>query len=210
MPQDLFVTGTDTSVGKSVLSALLVAALNGTYWKPIQTGAGEGTDRQQVMRWAELPESRTLAECYCLDPPVSPHLAAETSGVTIELGQISRPPLPPGVPLIIEGAGGVLVPINDTELMLDLIRKLDAPVVVASRTALGTINHTLLTVRALHGAGVCVKGVVVIGRENRDNERAIERYGAVPVVGRIPLLDNICRSALLQVFESHFDRKVFA
>ena len=210
MSEDLFVTGTDTNVGKTVLSALLVAALNGTYWKPIQTGAAEGTDRQQIMRWAELPEARTVPECYCFDPPVSPHLAAEAYGVTIELGRIRRPPLPPGVPLIIEGAGGVLVPINDSELMLDLIGKLDAPVVVASRTALGTINHTLLTVRALHGARVCVKGVVMIGRENQDNERAIERYGAVPVVGRIPVLDNICRSALLQVFESRFDRKIFA
>jgi dethiobiotin synthase len=210
MPEDLFVTGTDTSVGKTVLSALLVAALDGTYWKPIQTGAVEGTDRQQVMHWAELPEARTLPECYCFDPPVSPHLAAAAVGVTIELDRISRPSRIAAAPLIIEGAGGVLVPLNDSELMLNLIHKLNAPVVVASRTALGTINHTLLTVRALHDARICVKGVVMIGPENTENERAIERYGAVPVVGRIPLLDNICRTALLQVFESRFDRKVWA
>jgi len=209
MAEDLFVTGTDTHVGKTVLSALLVAALKGTYWKPIQTGASEGTDRQQVMRWAELPESRTVAECYCFDPPVSPHLAAEASGVTIELGRICRPQIS-AVPLIIEGAGGVMVPINASELMLDLIRMLGAPVVVASRTALGTINHTVLTVRALRGAGVCVKGVVMIGPENPDNVRAVERYGAVPVVGRIPVLNRICRSTLLQVFESSFDRRAFS
>jgi dethiobiotin synthase len=210
MPADLFVTGTDTNVGKTVLSALLVAALNGTYWKPIQTGAAEGTDRQLVMRWAELPEARTVAERYCFDPPVSPHLAAEASGVTIELGRICRPPQISAPPLIIEGAGGVMVPINDSELMLDLIRKLEAPVVVASRTALGTINHTLLTVQALRSARVCVKGVVMIGRENQDNERAIERYGAVPVVGRIPFLGEICRNSLLQVFRSCFDRSAFS
>ena len=210
MAEDLFVTGTDTHVGKTVLSALLVAALNGTYWKPIQTGASEGTDRQQVMRWVELPESRTVAECYCFDPPVSPHLAAEAAGITIEISRICRPAQIPAPPLIIEGAGGVLAPINGSEMMLDLIGKLGAPVVVASRTALGTINHTVLTVRALRGAGVCVKGVVMIGPENQDNERAVERYGAVPVIGRIPLLDRICRSTLVQVFESSFDRRAFS
>jgi dethiobiotin synthase len=210
MAEDIFVTGTDTHIGKTVLSALLVAALNGTYWKPIQTGASEGTDRQQVMRWAELPASRTVAECYCFDPPVSPHLAAEAGGVTIELGRICRPVQITAPPLIIEGAGGVLAPINGSEMMLDLIGKLGAPVVVASRTALGTINHTVLTMRALRGAGVCVKGVVMIGPENLDNERAVERYGAVPVIGRIPMLDRICRSTLVQVFESSFDRRAFS
>jgi len=209
MPEDLFVTGTDTHVGKTVLSALLVAALNGTYWKPIQTGASEGTDRQQVMRWAELSESRTVAECYCFDPPVSPHLAAELGGVTIELSRICRPQVS-APPLIIEGAGGIMVPINGSEMMLDLIRKLGAPAVVASRTALGTINHTVLTVRALRGAGVCVKGVVMIGPENEDNERAVERYGAVPIIGRIPLLNCICYKTLMQVFEADFEREAFA
>jgi dethiobiotin synthetase len=120
MIETLFVTGTDTNVGKTVLSALLVAALNGTYWKPIQTGSREGTDRQQVMQWADIPESRTVAECYCFEPPVSPHLAAAAAGVTIELGRIQRPQGALG-PLIVEGAGGVMVPINDSATMLDLM-----------------------------------------------------------------------------------------
>jgi dethiobiotin synthase len=209
MADALFVTGTDTNVGKTVLSALLVAALDGTYWKPIQTGAREGTDRQQVMRWTDIPESRTVPECYCFEPPVSPHLAAERNGITIELARIRRPDV--GVwPLIIEGAGGVMVPINATETMLDVMIHLGAPVVVASRTALGTINHTVLTVRALRGAGVGIKGVVMIGEENKDNERAIERHGAAPVVGRIPVLNCICYKTLLQVFETEFDRGAFA
>jgi dethiobiotin synthetase len=209
MAGDLFVTGTDTNVGKTVLSALLVAALNGTYWKPIQTGSSEGTDRQQVMRWADIPESRTVPECYCFEPPVSPHLAAEKAGVTIELDRIRRPQVD-APPLIIEGAGGVMAPINGSETMLDLMAHLGAPVVVASRTALGTINHTVLTARALRGAGVCVKGVVMIGDENHDNERAIERFGGVPIVGRIPMLNCICYRTLVDVFESEFDRGVFA
>jgi dethiobiotin synthetase len=209
MGGDLFVTGTDTNVGKTVLSALLVAALDGTYWKPIQTGASEGTDRQQVMRWADVPESRTVAECYCFEPPVSPHLAAEMAGVTIELTRIARP-AGAAPPLIIEGAGGAMVPINDSQTMLDLMKHLAAPVVVAARTALGTINHTSLTVSALRGAGVCVKGVVMIGDENNDNERAIERYAAVPIVGRIPMLNCICYKTLRDVFAMEFDREAFA
>jgi dethiobiotin synthetase len=115
----LFVTGTDTNVGKTVLSALLVSALDAVYWKPIQTGAAEGTDRETLIKLAAIPEGQTLQECYCFDPPVSPHLAAEASGVRIDLARIQSPS---GLsrPLIVEGAGGILVPINDSELMLDL------------------------------------------------------------------------------------------
>src|SRR5882672_9099244 len=103
--RDLFVTGTDTSVGKTVLSALLVCALDGIYWKPIQTGVCEGTDREAVMHWAEISEDRTVPECYRFDPPVSPHLAAAAAGATIELGRIRRPQGVAGRPLIVEGAG---------------------------------------------------------------------------------------------------------
>jgi dethiobiotin synthetase len=209
MTGDLFVTGTDTNVGKSVLSALLVAALDGTYWKPIQTGSLEGTDRQSVMRWAELPEEKTLPECYCFEPPVSPHLAAKQSGATIRLDRIRKPHLASGGPLIAEGAGGVLVPINDAQTMLDVMRHLAMPVVIASRSALGTINHTLLTVRALRDAGIEIRGVVMIGKENRENERAVEHYGEVPIAGRIPVLATIERNTLLNTFRSNFDVKYF-
>jgi dethiobiotin synthetase len=209
MTGDLFVTGTDTNVGKTVLSALLVAALDATYWKPIQTGSSEGTDRQSVMRWAEIPEEKTLPECYCFEPPVSPHLAAKKGGVKIRLDRIRRPALATIGALIAEGAGGVLVPINDSETMLDVMRHLAMPVLIASRTALGTINHTLLTVKALRDAGIEIRGVVMIGKENRPNERAVEQYGEVPIAGRIPLLAKIDRSALLNVFRSDFDAKYF-
>jgi dethiobiotin synthetase len=204
----LFVTGTDTNVGKTVLSALLVAGLNGTYWKPIQTGSREGTDRQQVMRWADAPESRTVAETYCFEPPVSPHLAAAWAGAGIEIESIRRPSVS-APPLVIEGAGGVMVPIDDSNTMRDLMKHLNVPVVVASRTALGTINHTLLTIQALRAEGIETKGVVMIGDENRDNEIAIERYGAVPIIGRIPILNCICYKTLLQVFQTEFDKEIF-
>ncbi len=208
MKESLFVTGTDTNVGKTLLSALLVAALDGIYWKPIQTGAGEGTDRQTVIKLANIPEAHTLPECYCFDPPVSPHLAAEASGVKIDLARIQAP-AHLGGPVIGEGAGGILVPINDSELMLDLARHLGFPVLIAARAALGTINHTLLTVRALLCAKIAVKGVVMIGHRNKDNERSIEHFAAIPVIGSIPWLDTINREALLTVFRGNFDRQYF-
>lgn len=209
MKPNFFVTGTDTNAGKTVLSALLTAALDGIYWKPVQSGAREGTDRHSVMRWAEIPEDRTLPECYSFDPPVSPHLAAREAGVTIDLQRI-HPPVSQGrQPVIAEGAGGVLAPLNDRETILDLIRHLGFPVVVASRTTLGTINHTLLTVGALRNARAEVLGVVMLGPENIENRRAIEWYGKIPVIGHVPMLQEIRRQALLEAFDSHFDKTYF-
>jgi len=209
MKEDLFVTGTDTNIGKTVLCALLVAALDAIYWKPIQTGVSEGTDRESVMRWAEVTEDSTLPECYRFDPPVSPHLAAAAAGVTIDLARIRRPPTDPGRHLVVEGAGGVLVPVNDSQSILDLICQLAMPAVVASRTAVGTINHTTMTVHELRNAGASVKGVVMIGLENKDNERSIERYAKVPVIGRVPWFGYIHRSELLRAFQNNFDQQYF-
>jgi dethiobiotin synthetase len=206
--KDIFVSGTDTNVGKTLLSALLVAALDGIYWKPIQTGAAEGTDRQTVIKLAEIPEAQTIPESYCFDPPVSPHLAAGASGVKIDLARI-RVPAKVDKPVIAEGAGGILVPINDAESVLDLARHLGFPIVIAARAALGTINHTLLTVRALRCAKMSIKGVVMIGNRNKENERSVAEFGAVPVVGWIPWLDRIDRETLLRVFRSNFDLKYF-
>ena len=208
MSRDVFVTGTDTGVGKTLLSALLVAALNRKYWKPIQTGASEGTDRQAVMKWAGVSADRTFPEAVVFDPPVSPHLAAEQQGSRIDLMAIRRPAEPD--PIVIEGAGGVYVPINDDVFMLDLMGHLNAPVVVAARTALGTINHTLLTISAIRSAGLELRGVVMVGKENPDNRRAVEHYGEVPVIGFIPWLDSIERAGLCRVFAQHFDRTAFA
>jgi len=204
-----FVTGTDTSVGKTVLSALLVAALEGVYWKPVQTGATEGTDRSSVRLWAACPEERLLPERYCFGPPVSPHLAARKAGVRIALDAFELPTLPGDRLCIVEGAGGAMVPLNEHDLMLDLMRHLGLPVVVAARTTLGTINHTLLTLAALRRAYLSVRGVVLIGEENVENRRAIEHYGKVSVIGHLPLLQQISRTALLEVFAKNFDRLAF-
>jgi dethiobiotin synthetase len=208
--EGFFVTGTDTNVGKTVLSALLVAALDAVYWKPIQTGVTEGTDRETVVRLAGIPRSQTREECFRFNPPVSPHLAAEWAGVRIDLGKIRRPELEPGTRLIAEGAGGVMVPINETEMMIDLMRHSRLPVLVAARSTLGTINHTLLTLAQLGRTEIEIAGVVLIGPENNDNCTAIERYGSHPVVGEIPQLDRIDRAALIEVFRTRFDSRMFA
>jgi len=200
-----FVTGTDTNIGKTVLSALLVAALDAFYWKPIQTGAVEGTDRECVRRWAEVAQERLPPECYRLDPPVSPHLAARLAGIEIRLDRVVLPSAPMNAKWIVEGAGGVMVPINERELMRDLMMRIGFPVVVAARTGLGTINHTLITVSALRELHVPICGVVMIGDENVENRRAIEHYGDVRVIGHIPRFPRINRAALLKVYEKHFD-----
>jgi dethiobiotin synthetase len=181
--------------------------LNRKYWKPVQTGACEGTDRETVIKWAEIPIEDTYQESYVFDPPVSPHLAAKQQGTTIDLERIRRPAS--ADPIVIEGAGGVFVPVNEGAFMLDLMRHLGAPSVVAARTALGTINHTLLTVSAIRAASLALRGVVMIGKENIENTHAIERYGHVPVIGSIPWLDTIDRKTLRSVFEQRFDRNAF-
>jgi dethiobiotin synthetase len=205
---DLFVTGTDTGVGKTLLSALLVSALKRKYWKPIQTGASEGTDRDTVVKWAGIDLHQTYPERYIFAPPLSPHLAAGQHNVEINLDEIHRPASLDR--LIIEGAGGVLVPLNNNAFMLDLMRQIGAPVLVAARTALGTINHTLLTLAALRNAKLDVRGVVMIGKENRDNQLAVELYGGVPVVGWIPWLEQINRETLVAVFQQFFDSQALA
>ena len=207
--EGFFVTGTDTNVGKTVLSALLVAALEAVYWKPIQTGVAEVADRETVMRLAGIAPERTRDESYRFDPPVSPHLAARWAGVRISLDKIRRPDLPSETPLVAEGAGGVMVPINDTQFMTDLMRHLGLPVVLAARSTLGTINHTLLTLAQLDREGIEIRGVVLIGPENSDNREAIERYGRHRVIGAIPWLDAINREVLIAVFREKFDSQAF-
>src|SRR5215469_7106108 len=134
MPSHFFITGTDTGVGKTVASALLCAALDAIYWKPIQTGSREGTDRSTVMRLAGMCRDQTIVEIYCFAPPVSPHLAARLAGRRIDLRKIRLPKLAAATALIVEGAGGVLVPLNEKQLMTALIRRLKLPVLLVART----------------------------------------------------------------------------
>lgn len=208
MPEKVFITGTDTGVGKTVVSALLCAALDAIYWKPVQTGTIEGTDTETVMRLAQLPRHRTLPESYRFKPPVSPHLAARWAGAQIELRKIKMPVAVEGN-LIAEGAGGVLVPLNRTQLMVDLMRHLNLPVLLVARTSLGTINHTLLSLAALRAARLDILGVITVGKPNSDNTAAIEKYGKIQVVGAVPPLKKMNRAVLRTIFHKHFDRRMF-
>ena len=204
-----FVTGTDTGVGKTIASALLCAALDAAYWKPVQTGSREGTDRETVRQFACLSPDDEFPESYCLPEPVSPHLAAEWNGIRIRLDAIHAPAVSEEKWLIAEGAGGVMVPLNDSEFMLDLMKRLGFPVVLVARTALGTINHTLLSLAALRSKEIPVAGVILNGEENRDNRAALERFGQVPTLGWIPPLPQVSRQALRRVFDANFDKSHF-
>jgi dethiobiotin synthetase len=208
MAQRYFVTGTDTGVGKTVLSALLCAALDASYWKPIQTGTEIDSDSRTVKLLAEMAEERILAEAYQFAPPISPHLAARHAGVRVDLSSMV---LPAGdAPLVVEGAGGVFVPVNERELMVDLMRHLGLPVLLAARSSLGTINHTTLSLAGLRSSGVDIAGVVMIGAPNAENRAAIVEFGKVRVVGEIPWLAELNRTVLLEIFAARFDHTLFA
>jgi dethiobiotin synthase len=183
----LFVTGTDTGVGKTVLSAALMLRYpEACYWKPIQTGPDD--DTAEVGR---LSGGQVCVEGIRLPDPVSPHLAARLAGMTIELPSRDSD----GV-YIVEGAGGVLVPVNDSQNMADLMVRLGLPVIVATRTTLGTINHTLLTLEALRARELQVAGVVMIGDCNSDNRAAIEHYGKAAVIAEMPRFDPLTKEGL--------------
>ncbi|HVA72267.1 MAG TPA: dethiobiotin synthase [Candidatus Limnocylindrales bacterium] len=209
MPNRFFVTGTDTGVGKTVASAMLCAALDAMYWKPIQTGTREGTDRATVIRLAQLPKNRLLPEAYRFAPPVSPHLAARLAGVRIDLRKIKLPQIARPENIIVEGAGGALVPINGSQFMTDLMAHLGLPILLVARTSLGTINHTLLSVAALRAARLDLRGVIMVGKPNKENRAAIEHYGEIEVVGTIPMLAKINRAALIRVFRAKFSPGAF-
>ncbi|ODA68937.1 ATP-dependent dethiobiotin synthetase BioD 1 [Methyloligella halotolerans] len=189
-----FVTGTDTDVGKTVVAAWLTAHLGATYWKPIQAGEADGTDTKTVRALAELPDERVIPESYVLPDPLSPHESARRAGVTIDLAAIRLPEIDNF--LVVEGAGGLMVPLNDSELVIDLIEDLGLPSILVARSTLGTINHTLLSLEALRRRGLAIAGVVMVGPESDHNRAAIERYGRTQVIAEIPWLDPLDRQAL--------------
>lgn len=212
MPRGVFVTGTDTGVGKTVVSAALMhhGRRDGPvrYWKPVQTGAEEDDDTAVVRELAACRADELFTQGVRLPRPVSPHLAARLNGTTIDVEPLvaSMPQTADERWWIVEGAGGVLVPLNPTETMADLMVRLGWPVVVAARSALGTINHTLLTIDALRRRGLRVAGVVMVGDRNDDNREAIEEYGAVAVLGQMPWFAPLTPAALEAWALSDLDR----
>jgi len=204
IPKKLFVTGTDTGIGKTIVSAMLTAGLNAHYWKPVQSGLEERTDTETVKYLTGLPDEHFHNETYRLNEPLSPHASAAIDGVEINLDHFKPPKTESGSHLIIEGAGGLMVPLNDEAMIIDLIKQLDIPVLLVSRSSLGTLNHTFLSLDQLRRYGIDIFGVIMSGPLNLSNRRAIEKYGEVPVLGELPQLDLINADVLKQEFNRIF------
>ena len=177
-----FITGISTDVGKTVAAAIVTQSLEADYWKPIQAGDLDNSDTHKVKRLVNNEISQYHDNSYSLKTPMSPHAAAEIDGITVTAASIKRPKTTR--PLVVEGAGGILVPINDTETIADLIVPTDK-VIVVSRHYLGSINHTLLTVKLLKARGLSVAGIIFSGEEHPTTEAIIEKMTGATIIGRI-------------------------
>jgi dethiobiotin synthetase len=195
------VSGTDTDIGKTVFCAGLAGMLGARYWKPVQ--AGEPGDSEMV---AELAGVETWPESYRLKMPASPHQAAADEGVTIDTNALT----PPDGPLVIEGAGGLMVPLTRQTLFIDVFARWKLPLILCARTRLGTINHTLLSIEAIRARAIPLVGVAFIGDPNPESEGIIAEKGAVKRLGRLPFIEPLTRETLAQAFRENFSAGDFA
>lgn len=203
----IIVTGTDTGIGKTVFAAGLTQLLDGVYFKPVQAGLEGETDTAVVQRLSGLPSLRMLPEVWRLTTPASPHLAAERDGVVIDPQALTLPPI--DRPLIVEGAGGLMVPLTREVLYIDVFAAWRAPVVLCARTCLGTLNHTLLSIVALERRRIPILGIALIGAAHPDNERTLKEISRVPILGRLPLLNPLDQRTLRVAFQAAFSRQSF-
>ncbi len=208
MTQGFIVTGTDTGIGKTIFAAGLTGALKAAYWKPVQSGLGDGTDTQSVAHLTDGCDVQILPEAYCLETPCSPHEAARIDGVAIELDRLALPDVER--PLVVEGAGGVLVPYTDQILAADLFKRWGLHAIVVARTTLGTISHTLMTLEALRKRDIPIAGVALVGDEEPVAQSAIDRFGAAPSLGRLPILDPLDAQSLREAFAANIDLELLA
>lgn len=205
-PKKFFVTGTDTGIGKTVVSAMLMSALDATYWKPIQAGLDEETDTEFVKRTSEADSSKIISERYRLETPMSPHGAADIDGFSISLNDFELPEFTTNH-LIVEGAGGLIVPINWEDTVLDLIEYLKLPVLLVARSSLGTLNHALLSLEVLRNRNIEVFGVILNGEKNQSNKETIEHFGKIDVY-EIEFLTETNKESLAKAFEKVFNSKL--
>ncbi|PHN01797.1 dethiobiotin synthase [Flavilitoribacter nigricans] len=189
MNKKYFVTGIGTEIGKTVVSAVLVRALQADYWKPVQSGDLHHTDTDKVSDWAGMSADRIHPEAYRLHLPMSPHASAEADGVAIRLDAFQLPETEND--LIVEGAGGLMVPLNQEDCMIDLIARLNIPVVLVSRNYLGSINHTLLSIEALRSRNIPIAGLVFNGESVPTTESIITTMTGLECWFRIPELSEV-------------------
>jgi dethiobiotin synthetase len=191
----IFITGTDTNIGKTIISAWLCVHFNASYWKPVQSGSKEDEiDSRVVKKILNGDDEKIIPEKYILEAPLSPHLAAQMEGKYIQMSELELPDTKEN--LIVEGAGGILVPINNEATMLDLVQQIKIPVIIVARSALGTINHTCLTIEALKGRKIPILGVIMNGPKNENNKKAIEKYGGFPVLDEVEKFRKLDHSFL--------------
>ena len=208
------ITGTDTDVGKTIFSAALMLGLEAAghephYWKPVQSGIAD-VDTRQVQKISQMPEDRFFSEKYILSEPLSPHRAAEIDEVEIDveaLGQVDN--IPEAGTLIIEGAGGLMVPMTRENLQINLYKSWNIPLILCARTGLGTINHTLLSLEAIWTRRLPLKGIVFIGEENEDNIKTIEEFSKTKVLGHLPVIEEMSSEALRSAFQENFNVEDF-
>lgn len=205
-PKRFFVTGTDTAVGKTIVSAILMVGLKANYWKPIQSGLSEITDTDWIRKASGLSDEHFLPETYKLTKPISPHASARCDGIQIELDSFHLPGEDQFPRLIVEGAGGVMVPLNDRYFMTDLMKRLNLPIIVVARSSLGTINHTLLSLEQLRRNNLEVFGVVMNGPKNEINKNAIETYGRTTVLAEVGVLSEVNSKALQEAYDRYFNK----
>lgn len=203
-PKSFFVTGTDTNVGKTVVSAMLTLGLEAAYWKPVQSGLEPLTDTDYIRHVTQLNANHFIPERFCLKQPLSPHAAAKIDQVQIKLTDFELP-IVNKKHLIVEGAGGLMVPLNDQDFIIDLIKYLELPVCLVTRSTLGTINHTVLSIVQLKRAEIPILGVVMNGPRNQINREAIEHYGQVPILGELEPLNPVNAINLLTAFNTIFN-----
>ena len=202
------VTGTDTGVGKTVFSAALAGALGANYWKPVQSGLEGETDAETVARLSGLSQDRILPEAYRLKLPASPHIAAAREGARIEPGRLAIPTS--RCPLVIEGAGGLMVPLSPDLLQIDVFASWGLPAILCARTSLGTINHSLLSLEAMARRSIGLHGIAFTGEPCEEVENAILAFGKVRRLGRLPPLDPLNASTLAEAFRASFSLSDFA
>ena len=201
------ITGTDTDIGKTVFAAALTRAIDAHYWKPVQAGLADGTDAATVAALG-VAADRILPEAYRLHTPCSPHRAAEIDGIEIDPDRLTPPEK--ATPLIVEGAGGALVPVTRRLLYADLFARWGHPVVIVARTGLGTINHSLMTIEALRARGVPLLGIAFIGDPEEDSEGIVAELGGIKRLGRLPRLPHLTPATLHAAFRANFAVEDFA
>jgi dethiobiotin synthetase len=194
MNHTYFITGIGTGIGKTIVSAIITEKLQADYWKPIQSGDLDQSDSMKIQSLISNNKTVIHPEAFKLTQPLSPHLSAKLDDIVLSIQKLETPLTTNA--LIIEGAGGLMVPLNDQELMIDYIESLEVEVILVSQNYLGSINHTLLSIAALQSKGIAVKGIIFNGNPNEESQRYIEQYSHIKILGYVPELQTITKESI--------------